>query len=385
MTQPLRMENELQAQPPNAAARMQVFEALDAQRPDGLQQALQQAGMAAGEMYAAAAAHLPRPVDAFSVRARRIEASCAPAQFCLLRGSTAILLVSGAETAELMARMSAGARQLRAQLQEIEAETAVGVGGCYAGADGLLHSYQQALHALGYAFSTGDTILFDPELRRAAGTLHADDCPTAASIDAALQSGSENRALSLTRTLFTAMRHKRVHLDECAPALQQLHTFILSRLSEDERRAAPAVLQPELGFGLEEVQLSYERLEGYLMQAQAQQNDTPAARCGRMATEYLCTHYMNSDLKLPELLRHLGVSRSYFSAAFKEKTGQSFVEYLTSLRMEKAKTYLRETNLCTYEIAERVGFADPHYFSLTFRRRTGLTPKQYRETEAPAP
>ena len=127
--------------------------------------------------------------------------------------------------------------------------------------------------------------------------------------------------------------------------------------------------------------MSFERLEGYLLQTQAQLNDTPAARCGRMATEYLAAHYMNSDLKLPELLQHLGVSRSYFSTAFKQKTGQSFVEYLTALRMEKAKAYLRETGLCTYEIAERVGFADPHYFSLTFRRRTGMTPKQYREAE----
>ena len=88
------------------------------------------------------------------------------------------------------------------------------------------------------------------------------------------------------------------------------------------------------------------------------------------------------DLKLPDVLEHLGVSRSYFSTVFKEKTGQSFVEYLTNLRMEKAKEYLRETGLCTYEIAERIGFADPHYFSLTFRRRTGMTPRQYREAES---
>ena len=138
-------------------------------------------------------------------------------------------------------------------------------------------------------------------------------------------------------------------------------------------------LQPE--YALEEVRLSVERLEGYILQCQAQRNDTPAARCGRMAVEYIGAHYADCDLKLPDLLEHLGVSRSYFSTVFKEKTGQSFVEYLTNLRMEKAKEYLRETGLCTYEIADRIGFADPHYFSLTFRRRTGMTPKQYREAE----
>ena len=110
----------------------------------------------------------------------------------------------------------------------------------------------------------------------------------------------------------------------------------------------------------------------------------PAERhaCGRLAVAYINEHYADCDLKLPDVLEHLGVSRSYFSTVFKEKTGQSFVEYLTNLRMEKAKEYLRETGLCTYEIAERIGFADPHYFSLTFRRRTGMTPKQYREAGA---
>ena len=125
-----------------------------------------------------------------------------------------------------------------------------------------------------------------------------------------------------------------------------------------------------------------ERLEGYILQCQAQQNDTPAARCGRLAVAYINEHYADCDLKLPDVLEHLGVSRSYFSTVFKEKTGQSFVEYLTNLRMEKAKEYLRETGLCTYEIADRIGFADPHYFSLTFRRRTGMTPRQYREAES---
>ena len=154
-----------------------------------------------------------------------------------------------------------------------------------------------------------------------------------------------------------------------------------SHLTREQLQRAPAMLLPQPEYALEEVRLSVERLEGYILQCQAQRNDTPAARCGRMAVEYIGAHYADCDLKLPDLLEHLGVSRSYFSTVFKEKTGQSFVEYLTNLRMEKAKEYLRETDLCTYEIADRIGFADPHYFSLTFRRRTGMTPKQYREAE----
>ena len=293
-----------------------------------------------------------------------------------------MLIVSGDETAELMARTAAGARHLRAVMQEAEITAPIGIGGAYAGLDGLRQSAQEAQHALGYAFSTGETLLFDPELRKSSGSLQTDDCPTAAQIASTLQSGSGSRALELTGTLFTCMRRRRVHESECRPVLQRLQILVASHLTREQLLRAPAMLLPQQGYALEEVRLSVERLEGYILQCQAQQNDTPAARCGRLAVAYINEHYADCDLKLPDVLEHLGVSRSYFSTVFKEKTGQSFVEYLTNLRMEKAKEYLRETGLCTYEIAERIGFADPHYFSLTFRRRTGMTPRQYREAES---
>ena len=335
-----------------------------------------------GRFHAGARAALPQRPEGFEAQGHRVAQGCAPAQLRLLGDQHVMLIVSGDETAELMARTAAGARHLRAVMQEAEITAPIGIGGAYAGLDGLRQSAQEAQHALGYAFSTGETLLFDPELRKSSGSLQTDDCPTAAQIASTLQSGSGSRALELTGTLFTCMRRRRVHESECRPVLQRLQILMASHLTREQLLRAPAMLLPQQGYALEEVRLSVERLEGYILQCQAQQNDTPAARCGRLAVAYINEHYADCDLKLPDVLEHLGVSRSYFSTVFKEKTGQSFVEYLTNLRMEKAKEYLRETGLCTYEIAERIGFADPHYFSLTFRRRTGMTPRQYREAES---
>ena len=335
-----------------------------------------------GRFHAVALAALPQRPEGFEAQGHRVAQGCAPAQLRLLGDQHVMLIVSGDETAELMARTAAGARHLRAVMQEAEITAPIGIGGAYAGLDGLRQSAQEAQHALGYAFSTGETLLFDPELRKSSGSLQTDDCPTAAQIASTLQSGSGSRALELTGTLFTCMRRRRVHESECRPVLQRLQILVASHLTREQLLRAPAMLLPQQGYALEEVRLSVERLEGYILQCQAQQNDTPAARCGRLAVAYINEHYADCDLKLPDVLEHLGVSRSYFSTVFKEKTGQSFVEYLTNLRMEKAKEYLRETGLCTYEIAERIGFADPHYFSLTFRRRTGMTPRQYREAES---
>ena len=68
---------------------------------------------------------------------------------------------------------------------------------------------------------------------------------------------------------------------------------------------------------------------------------------------------------------HIGVSPSYFSSIFKQETGQSFVEYLTKSRIDKACGLLKCTTLRTAEIGERVGYNDPHYFSSTFKEDNG--------------
>ena len=57
---------------------------------------------------------------------------------------------------------------------------------------------------------------------------------------------------------------------------------------------------------------------------------------------------------------------------------QTFVEYLTKKRIERAKELLRQTDLRSAEIAAEVGYKDPHYFSFVFRKTQGCTPRDYR-------
>ena len=66
----------------------------------------------------------------------------------------------------------------------------------------------------------------------------------------------------------------------------------------------------------------------------------------------------------------------------RKKMGDSFIEYLTKKRMERAKQYLRETDLRSGEIALAVGYKDPRYFSYVFKRTQGCTPSEYRAREA---
>lgn len=95
------------------------------------------------------------------------------------------------------------------------------------------------------------------------------------------------------------------------------------------------------------------------------------------ALEYINTHYSDCSLSLQEICTKLAISVSYFSSAFKNYTGMTFVEALTKKRMEKAMELLENTNLKTYQVAEKCGYNDANYFSAIFKKATEKTPKEY--------
>ncbi|MNW48799.1 Arabinose operon regulatory protein [compost metagenome] len=72
------------------------------------------------------------------------------------------------------------------------------------------------------------------------------------------------------------------------------------------------------------------------------------------------------------------VSPGHLGRLMKKETGQTFVEYLTNLRMKKAECLLKTTDFKGYEIGERVGITDPHYFSILFKKATGRSMNEYR-------
>ena len=98
----------------------------------------------------------------------------------------------------------------------------------------------------------------------------------------------------------------------------------------------------------------------------------------RQAKEYLERCYTNPDLSLNELAAQANLSASHFSVVFSQETGQTFKEYLTVIRINKAKELLRMTALRSADIAYQVGYNDPHYFSSVFKKNTGFSPIEFR-------
>lgn len=96
------------------------------------------------------------------------------------------------------------------------------------------------------------------------------------------------------------------------------------------------------------------------------------------AKAYIRKNY-SKDISLDEVSQEVNISPYYFSKIFKEEVGEGFVEYLTGLRMEKARELLTTTEYSMKEICSMVGYADPNYFSRIFKKNTGVTPTEYKQ------
>lgn len=96
------------------------------------------------------------------------------------------------------------------------------------------------------------------------------------------------------------------------------------------------------------------------------------------AKQYINENYAKG-LTLELIGQEVGLNPSYFSNIFKKETGNSFVDYLTDIRIQNAKNLLTETDLEIIEVSERTGFNDLKYFNRCFRKITGMTPAAYRK------
>ncbi|WP_343248645.1 helix-turn-helix transcriptional regulator [Diplocloster hominis] len=96
-----------------------------------------------------------------------------------------------------------------------------------------------------------------------------------------------------------------------------------------------------------------------------------------LAREYIKEHYAE-PLTLKTVARTAHISPYYFSKLFKQFTGVNFVNYLTDVRLDKAKEMLQANELSIKDICYAVGYKDPGYFCRIFKKTVGVTPKEYR-------
>lgn len=97
-----------------------------------------------------------------------------------------------------------------------------------------------------------------------------------------------------------------------------------------------------------------------------------------IAKDQIRKTYMSDEISLNTIAAEVGMSPSYFSSIFSKEMGKTYVEYLTEIRMDRAKELLMCSSMKTSEIGYEVGYKDPHYFSYIFKKTQNCTPKEFR-------
>jgi len=94
---------------------------------------------------------------------------------------------------------------------------------------------------------------------------------------------------------------------------------------------------------------------------------------------FIVQNISNSDLSLKLVAEYFYVNSSYLSRIFKEKTDETFSEYIMNTKMKIAIEMLKNPNAKAYEISKKIGIDDPNYFSNWFKKYTGVSIKEYKK------
>jgi two-component system response regulator YesN len=96
------------------------------------------------------------------------------------------------------------------------------------------------------------------------------------------------------------------------------------------------------------------------------------------AKKYIDENFAKPEISLHLVSSYVNVSPNHFSTVFAQEAGESFIEYLTNVRIERAKYLLLNSDMKSGDICFDAGFSDPHYFSFIFKKHTGVPPREFR-------
>lgn len=95
--------------------------------------------------------------------------------------------------------------------------------------------------------------------------------------------------------------------------------------------------------------------------------------------DYMNHNLADKDISIKLLADEVYLTPTYLSSLFKKTTGMTIGQYLTEIRMQRAKELLMDPGWKLYQIAGMVGYEDANYFAKTFKKKTGMLPSEYRE------
>ena len=291
-------------------------------------------------------------------------------------------LFMGNRTREFEQKIMDICRTIQDMLKELMSlDISIGVGSWARTQQELQLSHELAEKAIEYRYLLGGNLLISMEERPEENSLSIKNLVE--KLVAALKAGKKENSEHVLEQISSEIKEARVDKSRACVYLQQ----IIRAADETCEDVVPdsrlfskrdALLQQVTEQNSFDSAFALVRDHvGEIFQKLSDANSSSGQRQARLALDYIQKNYMDPDLSLNSICSYLNISTSYFSTIFKDLTGETFTEVLIRTRMEKAKELLENTTMKNYEIAEKVGFADPHYFGISFKKMTGCTPTEY--------
>ncbi len=199
-----------------------------------------------------------------------------------------------------------------------------------------------------------------------------------------ISSCEEDKAFNLIDRLFS--HSVTTHIDYCKDlfmrlifAIEQHITFYNLQLSDIWGECSQMVKNAQK---LQSVQEICDSLKDCISQIIATMQKSRSSFSNKLVDQikqYIENHF-TEDISLYSSSENVHLSPSYISRIFKKSTGCNFVEYLTTVRINKAKELLANTNIKVYEVAEMVGYKSTKHFSMVFKGQVGVTPLNYKKS-----
>jgi two-component system response regulator YesN len=305
------------------------------------------------------------------------------------REERTVVILYGQQEQQLYESAYAAAEEFRQCIKRyLKYTVTVGVGRVCSSLDRLSLSYKGAVSALDYRFLLGKNRIVSIVDMEGSGDIGIPELNAEwrRELGSAIKSGALGEAETQIEQLISSLKSARTPVEACYLHIQKVIVLMMNAVQE--LGGNEINLFTEWGitladsYSIKTLDEMEQWLKGIVKQVvefvSEQRSDMTKLQVLR-AADYIEAEYSNEEMSLQHVCRHVLMSASYFSSIFKQHTGETFVEYLTRIRIEKAKELLQATPLKSYEIASRVGVADPHYFSVLFKKHTGSTPTEYRD------
>ncbi|OMF83500.1 response regulator [Paenibacillus glucanolyticus] len=296
-------------------------------------------------------------------------------------------ILSGLGEEELYARAQELAEEIRVSTKRFMKFTVtLGIGTICYQLHAIRYSCRASEAALEYRLLMGhDQVVSITDLeKRETSPLH-DGSENEAALIAAIRAGTANEVEACIKRLISEIGSASISIELCYVRIVRVMLAVLQTLTEigsnenewvgKEKR----LLSDLYSFrSLDEIERWLQEVCEQAIQDVAKTRKDITRSQMLEAVNFIHQHYEDAQLSIKSVSSRIFMSTSYFSSLFKAHTGKTFVEYVTEVRMEKAKELLKHSPMRTYEIAARSGYLDPQYFSVLFKKHTGVTPTEYR-------